>query len=75
MALHNTSCNRVEISIVADQNRASFFGCYSYERVSGIGGDQSTAEFACVPFFYQHVRHGFGHVLVKKEMHSAMRTS
>jgi hypothetical protein len=28
-----------------------------------------------VPFFYQHVRHGFGHVLVKKEMHSAMRTS
>ena len=75
VALHDTGCNRIEISIVTDQYRPCLLGGDSYKWVSRISGNQSTAKLACVPFVYQHVRHGFRHVLVKKEMHSAMRSS
>ncbi len=60
---------------MADQDRASLLCRNSYEWVSCICRDQSTAELTCVPFFYQHVRHGFRHILVEKKMHALFRTS
>lgn len=50
-------------------------GAVQYKRISGIGRYQSTAKFACVAFFHQHVPHGLRHVLVKKEMHAPIRTT